>query len=286
MDLPDALDARSYFGPSLPSYRFDGRTFALPVDASTIHSVWNPRKVGLAGNIPQSWGEVREYALEARRLGQPILLAAKGHHALLTIFSLAANLGADTDDGVLHWPIRQDTLAEAIAAFIGVLDLTNRELSLASDAIDVHEQLAAPQGPGYCPAAYGYAVYDQFGDLRFGDFPGVAAPYWCGSIVGGAGIAVRRSSSQLESTIAFLRFLADPITQFILADNEGQPALRQSYANVRYFPAIENSLSGSIIRPRLPGYVELERSLSQLLHQGLFESARPRLIAERLAALA
>src|SRR3954454_18744621 len=70
LDLPgceaerDALAAGSV-GKSWPSYQWQGRQWALPIDAATQVQAWRP---GLLASAPTRWSEVLELARQGRVL--------------------------------------------------------------------------------------------------------------------------------------------------------------------------------------------------------------------------
>ena len=75
----ETLEGRAV-GPSLATYRRDGGTWALPLDAATQVQA---RRADLAAEAPQTWDDV--LALAARA---PVALSLSGPHAYLTFASL------------------------------------------------------------------------------------------------------------------------------------------------------------------------------------------------------
>ena len=70
-DLIDVETAASFVGRSLESYRYDGRTWALPIDAACQVAVARPDLIAALGKgAPETWDEMFELGSAARRLGQ------------------------------------------------------------------------------------------------------------------------------------------------------------------------------------------------------------------------
>src|SRR5262249_5934081 len=94
-DLIDAETAAAFVGLSFASYRYEGRTWALPIDAACQVAVSRPDLVAALGKCaPQSWEEMFELASAARRHGQWLAIGLKGVHSLMSFFTLCANIGA------------------------------------------------------------------------------------------------------------------------------------------------------------------------------------------------
>ena len=80
-------------GPSFASYRYGGGLWALPLDASCQAAAWRPDRLG-GGPPPATLDD----ALRLAR-GQRLAMALHGVHALMTLFTLCANLGAPPGGG-------------------------------------------------------------------------------------------------------------------------------------------------------------------------------------------
>ena len=84
----------SFVGPSLESYRYQGKTWALPIDAACQVAVVRPDLLAtLARGVPRTWDEMFNLGSIARRHEQSLAIGLKGVHSLMTFFTLCANLG-------------------------------------------------------------------------------------------------------------------------------------------------------------------------------------------------
>src|ERR1019366_2164008 len=75
-------------GPTASSYRLDGHTWALPLDAATQVSA---RRADLLPPAPSTWAD-------AMALAVPLAPSLAGPHAFLTFCSIAVSLGGDLGD--------------------------------------------------------------------------------------------------------------------------------------------------------------------------------------------
>ena len=278
--IPDALDPRSYIGPSLASYAMDDHLWAVPVDGATIHGLHQPDLLRqLRGKLPKDWSEAIAFMRKLKKAGFISLLAGRNHHPLLTLASLMANIGSPWPNGrgsIFH--LDRDALQISIGLLDEALDASERAASLAADAIDVHERLANDPKAAYCPAVYGYAVYGEAGlwphRLGFSPFPGpFRGP--SGTAIGGAGVGITLACRDLAGAQAYVKHLATAGTQRdIFAANAGQPARSEAWSDPAidvafggYFSSVRDTVEQAWMRPRFDGYSQLEQDLAQLLQQ-------------------
>ena len=273
----------AYIGPSLRSYRHDGQLWAVPVDAATIHAVYRPDLMDrLGADLPLRWDDAIALCQLARHKGFRTLLAAHGHHALLTLASLMNGLGAPwpTESGK-RFHLDAPVLAEAIGQFQDMLAQTDMAVSLQSTAITLHDRLAEDDDLVFCPATYGYATYGEQGvyanRLAFSPFPGLGSDPSAGTAIGGAGCGISRQVRERDAALDFLAFLSRGDTQVDLLGREGgQPARIEAWTTPQtdrrfngFFSAVRQTLRGAWVRPRFPGYTELEQDLAALLQSCL-----------------
>lgn len=268
-----------FVGPSLASYRYDGHIWALPIDAACQTAVSRPDLLGqVTDELPTTWGEVVRLGEAARRKGLRLAVAYKGVHALMTFFTLCANLGRPcaTDPG--DKLVERSVAAEALGAMRALLSLCPAAV-LDWNSIDVHDAMVASDTLVYCPAVYCYTTYaeaDIGRPLRFHDLPGVAAPDPRGSTIGGTGLGISAYCREPEATLAYAGFLLDAATQMAFAAHHGQPARVEAWADPAVdgrfgnsFTAIRRTIDGCWIRPRYPGYLAFQRRGGELVEEHL-----------------
>jgi len=258
----------SFVGPSLESYVYGGRTWAMPIDAACQVAAARPDLLGaLDHDVPRTWEAMFALGRDARRRGQWLAIGLKGVHGLMTLFTLCANLGrpcgVTTDRPLL------DTEAARAA-----LDALRRLLSycppdvLDWNSIALHDHMVGRDDLVYCPAVYCYATYaeaDMRRPLRFHDLPGLAAATSSGSTIGGTGVGLSASSRHPDAARTYIRYLARSGTQRAFAEHHGQPARREVWDDSAIDARFGATYSGTLqtmelawIRPRYPGYLSLQ----------------------------
>jgi multiple sugar transport system substrate-binding protein len=269
----------SFVGPSLESYVYGGRTWAMPIDAACQVAAVRPDLLGaLDRDVPRTWEAMFALGSDARRRGQWLAIGLKGVHGLMTLFTLCANLGrpcgVTTDE-----PLFDEEAARA------ALDGLRRLLSycppdvLDWNSIALHDQMVGRDDLVYCPAVYCYATYaeaDMRRPLRFYDLPGLTMATASGSTIGGTGVGLSAWSRHADAARTYIRYLAQGGTQMSFAEHHGQPARREVWSD----PAIDARFGSTYsstryttesawIRPRYPGYLSLQYYGGELVERHL-----------------
>jgi multiple sugar transport system substrate-binding protein len=286
------LEDRLFVGPSLASYRYDGRIWALPIDAAAQVAVSRPELMGRLGvEVPRTWEDVVRLGRKANRSGMHIAIALKGVHSLMTFFTLCANLGAPCDGRSGHPLVNCDVARDALDAIEELLSLAPKAV-LDWDSMGLHEAMAAGDSLVYCPAVYLYATYaepDFRHPLRFHDFPGLRGPDPSGSTLGGTGLGISAKCHDLDAALAYAAYLLRPGTQAAFGRHHGQPARKEAWTapdiDARFggaFSATRATLEASWIRPRYPGYPQFQREGGELTELHLRGEIGRRALLDRL----
>nr|WP_272212529.1 hypothetical protein [Marinicella sp. W31]MDC2878441.1 hypothetical protein [Marinicella sp. W31] len=154
-------------GASCPSYHYEGRQWAFPLDAAAQVMAY---REDLVSEVPEDWENLMELASEGR-----VLLPLRPPHNLMTFYTLAANAGTPCRNDVAGPLIAMDdgiAIYERLAELASMVPAEN----FAMDPIAVLEALAAPQPTAVLsPYIYGYVNYaiDGFRPhrLTFADIP-------------------------------------------------------------------------------------------------------------------
>ena len=286
--MPGLVD-EVFVGPSLASYRYEGHVWALPVDAAAQVAVSRPDLMQrLGAEAPRAWEDVIRLGKHASRSGMQIAIALKGVHALMTFFTLCANLGAPCDAEAGRPLVNRDAAADALDAMRELLSLVPAA-SLDWNSIELHEALVARDDLVFCPAVYVYATYaeaDFRHPLRFHDLPGLRRGEPSGSTIGGTGLGISAKCRNIGAAFAYAAYLLCPETQAAFGYHHGQPARKDAWmapdTNARFggaFLATRATLDASWIRPRYPGYLGFQRQAGELVESYLRgEIARPDLL--------
>ncbi len=252
-------------GPSHATYIHGGRQYGLATDSATQVAVHRP---DLLPDAPTDWDEVLDLASDGR-----VLWPSKPIDSWSSLCTIAANRGTPVN-------ARPGEFLSADEAE-PVLDLLHRlservpAWCLDANPIEVAEALAA-EGDGswaYAPLAYGYSNYSRPGfrpnRLRCVDIPagprGVA-----GSQLGGAGVAVSASATDVDAARSYAFWVASPAVQSgIYYDAGGQPGYAASWEDDRlnddswdFFRGTRATLEAAWVRPRTAGFIEFQDTVS------------------------
>jgi multiple sugar transport system substrate-binding protein len=259
-------------GPSLESYRLDGRLWALPLDAATQVSA---RRAGSVPEAPDTWDDVLTLARDRR-----VALSVAGPHAFLTFCSVLVAIGAEPGDGGPGDLVPAEPGIQAIEL---LTELAGRAPAGTErmNPIAMLEAMASGDGIDYCPLIYGYVNYssDSAGaPLTFGEAPRAGGTRR-GSTIGGTGIAITARCEPTPELLAHLSWLlsADAQRRFI-PQHAGQPSARSAWtdpevnrASRDFYAGTLQTIEGSWVRPRYSGYIRFQSEASALLRRAFLE---------------
>jgi multiple sugar transport system substrate-binding protein len=274
----DAALAQASIGPSWPSYFWEGKQWALPIDAATQVQAW---RADLIEAPPRSWRDVVELA----RRGA-VLIPMRPPHSLMALYTLTGNLGRPCQ---VEGPDLVDAQAgaaalEALAELMTLVDVR----CFSFDPIDVFEAMAAQGSTIACaPLIYGYVSYAGAGfrphRLHFADIPEFGALGPIGSALGGTGLAVSAFSANRQAAADFAYWVASGEVQAgLYAASGGQPAHARAWESdavngpcADFYRATRRTLDGAWLRPRHDGYMPFQDAASNIINQALRSGARP-----------
>ncbi|MCT7376989.1 extracellular solute-binding protein [Chelativorans salis] len=260
-------------GLSYPSYQWQGRQWAFPIDAAAQVQAIRP---DLLDRAPTAWTEVLELAREGR-----VLVPLRPPHSLMCFFTLAANLGTPCASERAEALIAPEAGEIVFAVLREIADAAGGD-ALGMDPIAVSEAMAAEGSRIACaPLIYGYVNYAMEGfrpfRLAFADIPALGTDGPRGSALGGTGIAVSAFSSAKEAAIDFAYLIAGGETQRgPYAAAGGQPGHAAAWedetvnaATANFYRATRATLEGAWLRPRHDGYMAFQEKASARLNEGL-----------------
>ncbi|MDT6940063.1 extracellular solute-binding protein [Brucella pseudogrignonensis] len=273
-------------GQSFPSYNWQGRQWAFPLDAATQVQAWRP---DLMDNPATSWGEV----LRLARAGK-VLLPLRSPHSLMCFYTLVANAGTPCSvEGEL---ISVEDGSQAFEQLREIASLVKPEC-FGMDPIAVFEEMAKSDSEIACsPLIYGYVNYAMpgFRDrlIRFADIPAGAAGV-AGSALGGTGIAVSAFSKHPEAAIDFAYWIASGALQKgLYAASNGQPGHADAWeddtvnnATSGFYRDTRATLEGAWVRPRHDGYMSFQEAASERINKGLLDKEKAEVVVADLNRL-
>jgi multiple sugar transport system substrate-binding protein len=286
-------------GPSWDSYRWEGHTWAVPVDAAAQVAASRPELLRATGTpVPATWDEVRSLADSAGR-GQ-VALPANSTHLLLTLATVCHGLAGVQDT---RPDARPDTRPDLTPAWWGedgidpevgepALDILLRLLdkahpmSLKSDPIQILDHMTRTDEISYVPVVFGYSNYARPDEApRPASFTAVPSPdgRLRGGMLGGVGLAVSRRLRAPERVVPFLEMVAGAAFQSgPYAASGGQPAHRQAWTSTavngrcpNFFEPTLDALDVSFVRPRTAWYPRFQREGGEVLHEAVRTGAGP-----------
>lgn len=265
--------ARASVGKSYPSYNWQGRQWAFPIDAATQVQAWRPDLIGAA---PTIWTEVLALAEQGR-----VLLPLRPPHSLMCFYTLAAELGRPCAVDGRRDLVDQETGETAFEMLREIAALID-PACLTMDPIAVFERMAESESRiGCAPLIYGYVPYAVAGfrphRLAFADMPVAGGDGPIGSALGGTGIAVSAYSTEREAAIDFAYWIASgDVQRGPYAAAGGQPGHAAAWeddainaATADFYRATRATLEGAWVRPRHDGYMAFQQQASDRINEGL-----------------
>jgi multiple sugar transport system substrate-binding protein len=275
-------------GQSYASYLWQGRQWALPIDAAAQVQAWRP---DLIEAPPALWREVIDLAHSGAAL-----CPMRPPHSLMALYTLTANLGRPC---AIAGPDLFDaaTGAEALELLRELVSRLDRRC-LAMDPIDVFEEMAQPASVAACvPLIYGYVSYAAAGfrprRISFADIPAAGADGPAGSALGGTGVAVSASSAQKDAATEFAYWVASGEVQAgPYAEAGGQPAHAEAWDSDAvnqlagdFYRATRCTLEGAWLRPRHDGYMPFQEEAAKLINAALESGASAEPTIARINAM-
>ncbi|MXU66886.1 type 2 periplasmic-binding domain-containing protein [Oceanomicrobium pacificus] len=266
---PAALTAlmNETVGKSFVSYNYAGHQWALPVDAATQVQAHRPD----LGDRVTTWAQVVRAAQEGT-----VILPLRPPHALMCVYTLAANLGCPCGSGqeeLMPAPVAEEVFA-ALAPVVDLVDPACFEM----DPIAVLDALAESDTLRLAPLTYLYKGYaDQAfrtHRIAFSDMPVLGKNGPIGSALGGTGLAISATSAHREVCAAFAAWVAGAECQRTLyTRSNGQPGNAVAWAdaevNKTVMDAYRNTRlthEAAWLRPRHNGYMGFQEDGSHIVN--------------------
>lgn len=259
---------KASIGPSLTSYRFAGKHWALPLDAATQVMALRP---DLVEGVPTTWDDVARLSRDTGK----VALSIAGPHACLSFLSIAAAFGeppAEKDPDILV----SENVGRKVYDLMAELAARSPASVRHKNPIGILGHMAEHDDVALCPLVYGYVNYaaPQSGQaIAFHNAPRARADGRPGSTLGGTGIGVSRRAHITSSLKAHLLWLMSREAQSgFIPDHEGQPSRRDAWHDERvnrrwgnFYRNTADTLEQAYVRPRHDGYITFQGKASALL---------------------
>ncbi|QKC86577.1 carbohydrate ABC transporter substrate-binding protein [Mesorhizobium sp. NZP2077] len=268
-----AAIASGSVGQSYPSYNWQGRQWAFPIDAASQVQAWRPDVLDAP---PARWSDVLDLARQAR-----VLLPLRPPHVLMTFYTLAGNLGHPCATEPSRDLIDIETGSQVFEAMREITALVE-PACFEMDPIAISERMAEAGSRIVCaPLIYGYVSYAISGfrahRLSFTDIPAVGSNGPIGSALGGTGIAVSAFSKAKDAATDFAYWVASGDVQLgPYAAAGGQPGHAAAWedqtvnaATGNFYRDTRATLEGAWVRPRHDGYMAFQQAASDRILSGM-----------------
>jgi multiple sugar transport system substrate-binding protein len=275
-------------GPSYSSYHYNGRQWALPLDAACQVSAYRPDMLD-ATRIPDSWEQVFELAACLRAAGLWMGMALCPTDTLCSFLTLTAQLG-DPPVELGKW-IQRDTTFKVLDHLARLRDASHPD-SMQWNPIALYDKMSGGGEIAYTPLAFGYITYVQDGfrphRLVFTSPPGSE-----NALLGGAGLAVSSQTPHPEIAAAYCQWVCGSCCQAtIVLNNGGQPANLAAWRPPSDHPASRSFLQSTLpalenayVRPRFPAWPAFQEALGERVHAFLKTDGNPGRLHDELEGL-
>lgn len=269
--------AQGSVGASYASYSWEGRQWALPIDAAAQVMAWSPSQLA---QPPADWPAIMALA-RAGRVGLPM----RAPHALMSLMTLCGVSGIALDAAARPlFPPEADVAVEMLRELWSACGAG----SAVSDPIAVLEQMADRNSRiVLSPLIYGYVSFALVGyrprRLGFVDLVPVVGKNPAGSVLGGTGIAVSALSLHRDEAVRFARWLArGDVQRDVVAVSGGQPAHHAAWSDAgvnassgNFYRATRRTLEQAWVRPRHEAYIARQNDASAWLVEALESRKAP-----------
>ena len=280
--------AKGTVGASFASYTWEGRQWALPIDAASQVLAFRPDRLDRA---PVQWDDILDLARAGR-----VALPMRAPHLLMCLYTLCAQMGSP---GHIDRPeLFDESIATDVCERLRALMQYVDHACYTMDPIAVFEQMARLESPIDCaPLIYGYVSYgcDGFRPARiqFADMPSFGDRGPLGSALGGTGIAVSSLRSHQAEAAAFAVWVASgEVQRGLFAEAGGQSAHASAWDDDRvnaatdgFYRGTRSTLEHAWVRPRHDGYMPFQHAAAVRLSEGLSGDESSRSIVRDINAM-
>jgi multiple sugar transport system substrate-binding protein len=271
-------------GPSYQSYTWDGKQWALAIDAACQVSAVREDLWDAAGGepLPASWDDVAALAARQRTLPSRVAMPLNANHAYCAFLSVGSCLAGPSFWGKSAGLDRAAAVEslERLQSLAGDLHPASR----TQDPIGISDAMTGTDEILYVPLMFGYSTYARARyrskRLQFGNSPR-GRDGQVGSVLGGVGLALSARSQNREAAAALAREIGSPAVQsgaYVRAG--GQPGHGAAWdspaANAMtrdFFRATRQTIEKALMRPRVPGHRRFQPEAGALIHDCIWKGA-------------
>lgn len=282
-------------GPSYDSYIWEGKQWALAVDTAAQVSAYRQDLLERVGHtVPGTWEDVFALAETLSGSSLKIGIPLNATHAFISFLTLGAHLlGAE------FWKEADGVDGEAAGEALNLLKRLVphvHETSLESDPIQMLNRMSETDEVVYIPLIYGYVNYSIAGFRKnlvlFGDIP-ILHEEPSGSVIGGVGLAISAKCESAREAAEYAMYVASGDCQKgLFFDSGGQPGHREAWVDEKvnrishgFFQNTLKTLDLSYVRPRYPGYLDIQEKAGEIVRKFLLHSENAKETVREINAL-
>ena len=252
--------AKNSVGKSHESYAFNGKQWALAIDAATPVAASRPDLFQKNGwKFPETYNDL----IELSKTGT-VAIPGIPQDTSMSFYMICSTLGEDVCTSEKQ-VISEKTGIKALE-LLRALGKNIRKESYDWNPINVYEAMTLTDDYAYSPFAYGYTNYSREGYarklLKFHDMVAIDNQKLI-TTLGGTGLAISANSKHKETAGKFVEYVGSEATQKgIFFDNGGQPGHRKAWTNKRtnsvtsnFFKDTLPALDRAFLRPRYHGHM-------------------------------
>ena len=272
--------AQHSVGASHSSYNYQGKQWALAIDAATPAASF--RKDLLDKNnasVPQSWEELISLAKKGK-----VAVPAIPIDLLMNFYSFCIAHGKEPFQNEEE-VVDTETGVKAINTMKELYSLVDKKM-FDCNPIAVAELMGASDDYWYCPFAYCYSNYSRPGYaknlLHYSDvvhFNGARLK----TTIGGTGLSISAFSKHKEIAVDFAETIVSPeCQQTMYVQYGGQPGHRLAWLNEEanyltnnFFSKLLPVMDSGYIRPRYNGYLHFQDHAGLPLQTCLLQNTDP-----------
>jgi multiple sugar transport system substrate-binding protein len=263
--------------PSTESYYLYNHQWALPLDGSCHAGLFRNDLLDV-NLLPEDWESVAKWAEVNHDPPHchALVMSLEGVLGSCLFLSMMAGLRypAYTDEHARV--INRDAAAHILLCLKDLLRFTPPGSS-SWGPWDIYERFCTLDDVAYSPSIFAYVNYfgkgPRRGNLRLCPVPGFANGQKGKPILGGVGLGIAHTCSNIKEAKAFGEFLmSEEVQRYIFPAHAGQPSCHSAWFDSGVNQAFNNfysdlsvNMSTAYIRPRYPAFHQIELKIGRIL---------------------
>mgnify|MGYP000088089130 FL=1 len=275
-------------GPSFESYHYHEKQWALPIDAAMQCASYRADLM-VNDSLPNTWEEVFALAKTLASKKLYIGMALCPTDCLCSFLSLTAQFGSPIQENN-ELLVEPSVGIKALSMLRTMRDIFHPK-ALDWNPIALYDYMAEQNDIAYSPLTFCYTNYSRAG-FRKNILKYHTAPEINNAVLGGAGIAITSSCSNVQEAAHYAAWISSDVVQSTIYVNaQGQPGNKMAWENKQanvitnnFFSNTMPSLTNAYLRPRYQGWPKFQTFIGETIHAYLLHDTAPELVLEKLQA--